>query len=102
MLKTIRCPQCELVCKKHSTRTRKIIHLMGIIDYEYTVYKCPLHGHFVPDSDFVDFGKRYSKALIAYTLSVLETHTFYKTQDILRAKCGRFIPMSTMHGWKEK
>ena len=88
MLKTTRCPQCELVCRKHSNRTRKVLHLTGFVDHEYAMYKCPLHGHFVPDSEFVSVGKRYSKALITYALSLLETHTFYKAQDILRAKCG--------------
>lgn len=51
------CPECRILLKKVSIRTKTIVSLMGSGDLERGYYECPNgHGHFIPCDNIAGLG----------------------------------------------
>ena len=96
MSSEIKCPRCGIKSKKHSVRTRKVLDVNGYIEIEAVTYSCPLHKYFTVGND----GSRYSKALKLLGSELLEEYTILRTQEVLKKKCGVWIPHTTVSEWR--
>jgi len=87
------CPECRVMLKKLSMRTKTVVSLMGSGELERGYYECPNgHGHFIPCDDIAGLGGTSFTPGVKYAVSKLASAgSFEWTSETLAEIAGIYV-----------